>query len=147
MLTGILMVGLSLWLILANPVPVFKTPVELALWAKCDAPMIGYGAAQSLDYKWHVPGDAETCLKRRSGNCVCHAVVAKAALDYCPGYTTRLARLTKAASEPHLIVLYTDHLGRRGFVNGQYSGQYKIGTPWPEVVEGVGGGHWELEGN
>lgn len=135
------------FLIMAIPAPPeFKTPKDIAIWAKCSPHKIGYGISQSMNYarytKWQ---SSETCLQNKSGDCKCIAVLAKDTLETCDGFSAfiKVIRETGGERRYHAVTLYTNHKGQRGFINGLEIKTFPPGTDWNEIISAISGGPWE----
>ena len=116
-----------------------RTPQELAIYSRCDIDNISHWIGQSIEYReqqgWNV---AENCMLRGYGDCKCAATVARDTMLAC-GYEAKIVIL-RGNGKTHAVALFTDNrTGRRGFIDGIYRRTYSPGTPWPEVINGIGG--------
>ncbi len=128
-------------LFVATAPPPLSTPQELAEWSKCDPAKISYWIGQSVEYTEQTKWDpAEVVMSRKSGDCKGNASVAVAALSRCAGYEPRIIVLhpVDGQGDSHAVALYTDHKGRRGYIDGSRQQSYPPGTPWASVARGVG---------
>lgn len=147
MLTGILMVGLSLWLALASAPPKFQTPAEVAKWAKCEPAEIGRWIDSRILYaKQESYEPSIYTIAKGRGDCKGRAVIARDALNTCSGFKEiRLIRLKHLEGGiGHATTFYERDNGRRGFVNGGTNLEFDAGTGWGKVVDGVPGGPWAI---
>lgn len=128
-------------LFIASAPPSLKSPQELAEWAKCDPAKISYYIGRRIWYTeqphWE---DAELVMAREAGDCKGKTSVAVAALSRCAGYEPRVIVLhpLNGQGKNHAVALYTDHKGRRGFIDDARQESYPPGTPWAVVARGVG---------
>lgn len=135
---------LSVVFLSACAIPKSKTPIDVALWSRCDPAHISYWVGQH-DYKvvkgWN---NAEECMAMPAFDCKCSATIAADTLLAC-GYEARI-QVIKHNKSVHAVTLYTNKdTGARGFINGQFHKEYGKETPWPHVIDGISGGPWTAQ--
>ena len=125
--------------------PPLPTPQAVAEWAECDPDKVAF-AIGTIPYRDQGPTwwPSETCLTIGYGDCKCFATIAKDTLSRCNGYEARIKILkpTYKASR-HAITLFTDHKGRRGYINGHKAKTFYPDTDWNDIIDSVGGGPWQ----
>ena len=130
---ALLPLALAVGLFIASAPPQLATPQDLAEWAKCDPAKISDYISQRIRYTrqphWE---NAELVMARAAGDCKGKASVAVAALSRCAGYEPRIITYPTKAGR-HTIAIYTDHKGRRGFIDDGRQEVYAPGTPWHEI--------------
>ncbi len=141
MIELIIAVLIASYSIASSPKDITNTQ-ELANWAKCDTEKIAYFVSQKIEYTeqsgWR---DGNTCIALGKGDCKCKAAVANEALLYCVGYTPRIATIIKG-DDKHAVVLFTDHIGRRGFIDNSNTKRFSANTEWQDIINTIGGGPW-----
>lgn len=43
---------------------------------------------------------------------------------------------------PHAVALFTDHKGRRGYIDGIGRRLFDPGTAWADIIQAIPGGPW-----
>lgn len=120
----------------ANKQPILNTPQELAEHTKCQPDKISYWIGSMIEYvpQGRTWDNAELCMTRQHGDCKCRSMIAKETLDRCAGYEARIVKGYSADGNHHAFVLFTDHAGKRGFIDGGDSGTFPAGTNWEDIV-------------
>jgi hypothetical protein len=140
-----------------------KSPDDLAVYTKCEPERIAYWIDNSISYQeqgnYWLPAGASMSL--RSGDCKAMATIAKDTLNRCVGYEARILIIRNVAdvsctfgnktskcgtsTMTHAITVFTDHNGKRGFIDGGNFKIYPGRTEWKDVLKGVPGGPWTAQ--
>ena len=122
-----------------------KSVQQIAEQSKCEPAWVQYHTERAITYKLQGPNwyEADTCLSLGEGDCKCFAMVAREALSRCVGYEARIAVLRPLKGNLHAVAIYTDHLGRRGFITQSTQKSYPKGTDWREIIDEIPGGPWQ----
>ncbi|HAF95835.1 MAG: hypothetical protein A2X34_02935 [Elusimicrobia bacterium GWC2_51_8] len=83
-------------------------------------------------------------MTRGVGDCKCMAVVAEETLNSCAGVEARVVTLKNDAGNLHAVTLYTNHKGKKGFIDEINRKQYEPETAWRNIVADIGGGPWTI---
>jgi len=135
------------WFAVSQQPPPLPTPQAVAEWSKCDPAKVAF-VIGTIPYRLQGPTwwPADTCLTMGYGDCKCYATIAKATLDRCAGYESHIKILKHPYKAPnHAVTLFTDHKGRRGYINGHDHKTFDGDTNWQDIVATVPGGPWERE--
>ena len=134
---------LLLCLFMTGCASVPRTPQAIAEKSKCEPWQIAYYVNYSMDYvlqpKWE---EAQTCLDRQTGDCKCFAVIARDSLNRCAGYEARIITLADGKRR-HAVAVFTDHKGKRGYIDSHLYGIYPQETTWEAIAKDMRG-NWRI---
>ncbi|HOX22228.1 MAG TPA: hypothetical protein PLL10_02095 [Elusimicrobiales bacterium] len=120
------------------------SPDVLAQYTACDVDNISHWIGQRIEYREQGPvwDSAAVCMARGWGDCKCAATVARDTLNMCAGYEARVVVLRGPRRALHAVAVFTDHKGRRGYINGIGRRLFDPGTAWQDVIQAIPGGPW-----